>query len=81
MTDRGADTDKTPVPCNQINIFVGLGLLSTPYAYRAGGYIAGVALLLLSSLFCLSGHLIVAAFQYLPVDAPRSFPQLGEGIM
>ncbi|KFM27547.1 Vacuolar amino acid transporter 1 [Auxenochlorella protothecoides] len=63
---------------NVINIFVGLGLLSTPYAYRAGGYIAGVALLLLSSLFCLSGHLIVAAFQYLPVDAPRSFPQLGK---
>lgn len=61
----------------QINIFVGIGLLSLPYAFKAGGYLSGVALLVVAVLFCLSGHLIVKAFEYLPLGVARSYPELG----
>lgn len=66
---------------SQVNIFIGLGLLSCPYAFKAGGYVSGVLLLtVIAPLFCLSGHLIVAAFQYLPLTAPRSYPELGTSL-
>lgn len=71
------------LPCSssQVNIFIGLGLLSCPYAFKAGGYVSGVLLLtVIAPLFCLSGHLIVAAFQYLPLTAPRSYPELGTSL-
>lgn len=72
----GLDCVRAPSPL-QINIFVGIGLLSLPYAFKAGGYLSGVALLVVAVLFCLAGHLIVKAFEYLPLGVARSYPELG----
>lgn len=62
---------------NILNVFVGTGLLSMPFALRKGGWAAlGVQALLLP-LFALSGQLIVWAFDLLPAAVPRTYPALG----
>ncbi|KAL4443562.1 hypothetical protein ABPG75_011299 [Micractinium tetrahymenae] len=62
---------------NILNVFVGTGLLSMPFALRMGGWVAlGVQALLLP-LFALSGQLIVWAFDLLPAAVPRTYPELG----
>ncbi|KAL4447326.1 hypothetical protein ABPG77_007359 [Micractinium sp. CCAP 211/92] len=62
---------------NILNVFVGTGLLSMPFALRKGGWAAlGVQALLLP-LFALSGQLIVWAFDLLPATVPRTYPALG----
>ena len=64
--------------CKQINIFVGLGLLSMPYAMRLSGWGGLGALAALTSLFWLSGKLIVHAFDKMPLHQPHTYPALGE---
>ena len=65
----------TPMPA--ANIFIGLGLLTIPYAVKKGGWAALGALGLLVPLFGCSGQLICGAFDCLPPRAPRSYPELG----
>ena len=64
-------------PTPAANIFIGLGLLTIPYAVKKGGWAALGALGLLVPLFGCSGRLICAAFDCLPPRAPRSYPELG----
>jgi hypothetical protein len=59
---------------NVINLFMGVGLLSLPYAMRLGGWSAAVALVVVTVLFGFSGHLIVAGFQKVIVCAPTHPP-------
>lgn len=62
---------------NILNIFVGLGLLTMPYACMKGGWAALAVLLVLVPLFATSGQLICRAFDLLPATAPRTYPALG----
>ncbi|KAL4428159.1 hypothetical protein ABPG75_002248 [Micractinium tetrahymenae] len=62
---------------NVLNIYVGLGLLTMPYACMKGGWAALGFLLVLVPLFATSGQLICRAFDLLPASAPRSYPALG----
>lgn len=66
-------------PPLQVNLFLGVGLLSMPYAIHKGGWAALVPLCLVTSLFGLSAHLIIAAFDRLPPLVPKTYPELGEG--
>mmetsp|Transcript_10239 Transcript_10239/g.26245 ORF Transcript_10239/g.26245 Transcript_10239/m.26245 type:complete len:454 (+) Transcript_10239:387-1748(+) len=62
---------------NVVNLFMGVGLLSLPYATKLGGWMALPALVLASALFCFSGHLIVSSFR--KVTGPsHSYSALGE---
>lgn len=63
---------------NLINIFMGLGLLSMPYAMRLSGWLGILALAALTCLFCLSGKLIVHAFDKMPLHRPHTYPALGQ---
>ena len=67
-----------PVPLLQINIFMGLGLLSMPYAMRLSGWLGLAAMAALTCLFCLSGKLIVHAFDKMPPHCAQSYPNLGQ---
>lgn len=62
----------------QINIFVGMGLLSMPYAMKLSGWLGLVGLAALTALFCLSGKLIVRAFDKMPSHQPHTYPALGK---
>ncbi|KAK9806857.1 hypothetical protein WJX72_005136 [[Myrmecia] bisecta] len=62
---------------NVINVFMGIGLLSMPYAMRLSGGVGLLALAATTALFCLSGKLIVHAFDRLPDSAPHTYPALG----
>ena len=61
----------------QINIFVGLGLLSMPYAMRLSGWLGLAAMAAMTCLFCLSGKLLVQAFDKMPLHCAQTYPALG----
>lgn len=60
-----------------LNIFVGLGLLSMPFAVMKGGWVALIALGLLVPLFAASGQLICLSFEMMPGGMPRTYANLG----
>ena len=62
----------------QINVFMGIGLLSCPYAMRLSGWAGLLSLAGATCLFCLSGKLIVAGFNKIPADMPQTYPALGD---
>lgn len=80
-SDGGADTVRGTslgqTCANLINIFVGLGLLSMPFALMKGGWVALVALAILVPLFGCSGQLICSAFDLMPAGVPKTYPNLG----
>jgi len=60
-----------------VSIYVGLGLLSQPYAIHLGGWAALAALAGVAALFYTSASLLVSACDALPESAPKSLPHLG----
>lgn len=65
------------LPRSQLNIFIGVGILSLPYGLRESGWFGIGALFSLAVLFCASGLVIVKAFSFLPSHASKTFPALG----
>ena len=57
---------------------MGLGLLSMPYAMRLSGWLGLAAMATLTCLFCLSGKLIVHAFDKMPLHHAQTYPALGQ---
>ena len=49
-----------------------------PYAMRLSGWAALGALAVASALFCLSGRLLVGAFDQIPAHMSHTYPALGE---
>ena len=64
-------------PDAQVNIYMGLGLLSMPYAMRLSGWFGLLALLASTAVFCTSAKLLIRAFQTLPAGILHSYPNLG----
>lgn len=62
---------------NVVNVYVGLGLLSKPYAVAEGGWTSVVALALLCAVANVTGKLIVRGFAKLPAK-DRTYAGLGE---
>lgn len=62
---------------NVLNVYVGLGLLSKPYAIAEGGWLSLAALALLCFTANLTGKLIVRGFAKLPREE-QSYAALGE---
>ena len=62
----------------QVNIFMGIGLLSMPFAMRQGGWVGMLALAIATAVFCISGKLIVRNFEKMPSDVAHTYPALGE---
>mmetsp|Transcript_13585 Transcript_13585/g.41061 ORF Transcript_13585/g.41061 Transcript_13585/m.41061 type:complete len:381 (+) Transcript_13585:378-1520(+) len=65
---------------NLQNVFMGIGLLSMPYAMRLSGWMGLVALTLASALFCTSGFLIVLGFERVSAG-PKTFARLGSAAL
>lgn len=61
----------------QVNIYMGLALLSMPYAMREAGWVGILALALSVGLLCLSAKLLTAGFSVIPFSEPHSYPNLG----
>jgi vesicular inhibitory amino acid transporter len=61
----------------QVNIYMGLGLLSMPYAMRLAGWFGLLALMASTAIFCVSAKLLIQAFQTLPAGMLHSYPNLG----
>ena len=61
----------------QVNIFMGIGLLSMPYAMSQSGWLGMVALGIATAVFCISGKLIVRNFEKMPADVAHTYPALG----
>jgi len=61
----------------QVNIYMGLGLLSMPYAMRLAGWFGLLALMASTAVFCISAKLLIRAFQTLPAGMLHSYPNLG----
>ena len=57
---------------------MGLGLLSMPYAMRLSGWLGLAAMAALTCLFCMSGKLIVQAFDKMPLHCAQTYPALGQ---
>mmetsp|Transcript_32242 Transcript_32242/g.91443 ORF Transcript_32242/g.91443 Transcript_32242/m.91443 type:complete len:504 (+) Transcript_32242:419-1930(+) len=62
---------------NVVNLFMGVGLLSLPYSFRLGGWLATPALALATLLFAFSGHLIVEGFRKID-SGIHSYAALGQ---
>ncbi|KAK9907651.1 hypothetical protein WJX75_007699 [Coccomyxa subellipsoidea] len=62
---------------NMVNIFMGIGLLSMPFAMKQGGWIGMAALAGATAVFCLSGKLIVRNFDKMPPNTSHTYPALG----
>eukprot|EP00854_Cymbomonas_tetramitiformis_P024230 gene24230-29427_t len=68
---------------NVINTYVGLGLLSKPYAVKLGGWVSLAVLLVLTCLFNFTGKLVVRSFERIPggrQGAP-SYAELGKATL
>ncbi|CAL5228951.1 g12183 [Coccomyxa viridis] len=63
---------------NMVNIFMGIGLLSMPYAMSQSGWLGMVALGIATAVFCISGKLIVRNFEKMPADVAHTYPALGQ---
>lgn len=61
----------------QVNIFMGIGLLSMPYAMSQSGWLGMLALGIATAVFCISGKLIVRNFEKMPADVAHTYPALG----
>lgn len=61
---------------NLVNVYMGIGLLSMPYAMRLSGWSGLATLAIAAAVFCASGKLIVKSFERLP-DGPKSYARLG----
>ena len=61
----------------QLNIYCGMGILTMPYAMRMSGWAGLGALTAATAVFCLSGKLLIAAFDCLAPGSPHTFPALG----
>lgn len=61
---------------NLINVYMGIGLLSMPYAMKLSGWSGLASLAMAAMLFCFSGKLIVRSFERLS-DGPKSYARLG----
>ncbi|KAK9821002.1 hypothetical protein WJX74_000120 [Apatococcus lobatus] len=66
---------------NMVNIYVGVGLLSMPYAMRLAGWAGLAGLVAAVCLFGTSALLFVQAFDKLGPDAPHTFPALGQKVL
>eukprot|EP00884_Botryococcus_braunii_P012581 jgi/Botrbrau1/21323/Bobra.0184s0033.1 len=75
--ERAEGTTRVQATINVVNIYMGIGLLSMPYAMRLGGWLAIGALFLATTTFCYSGRLLVKAFDKLPPGAVHTYPALG----
>ncbi|KAK9825697.1 hypothetical protein WJX81_006348 [Elliptochloris bilobata] len=62
---------------NVVNIFIGMGMLSMPYAVMLGGWLSLGALVVAAAVFCVSGLLIVKNFDKVPAGMPHTYPALG----
>lgn len=62
----------------QVNIFMGIGMLSMPFAMRQGGWLGLLTLGIATAVFCLSGKLIVRNFEKLPPNESHTYPALGK---
>ncbi|EIE27286.1 hypothetical protein COCSUDRAFT_45803 [Coccomyxa subellipsoidea C-169] len=60
-----------------VNIFMGIGLLSMPFAMKQGGWVGMGALAAATAVFCLSGKLIVRNFDKMPPNTSHTYPALG----
>jgi vesicular inhibitory amino acid transporter len=61
-----------------LNVYIGLGLLSQPYAVKLGGWAGGLSVLAVTiASFTTSALLLPKAFALLPPGIPHSYPQLG----
>eukprot|EP00756_Hemistasia_phaeocysticola_P065501 Hpha_TRINITY_DN8598_c0_g1::TRINITY_DN8598_c0_g1_i1::g.146554::m.146554/K15015/SLC32A, VGAT; solute carrier family 32 (vesicular inhibitory amino acid transporter) len=70
---------------NILNLYVGLGLLSQPYAFAKGGWVTAGMLALSALLFSYTGKLIVRAFAacdkaVLGLEESTSYPDLGYAV-
>lgn len=61
-----------------INILLGIGILSMPYAMRGSGSAGLLSVLLCCFLFCTTGKFIHWGLDMIPDSAPRDYPGLGE---
>ncbi len=64
-----------------MQIYMGLGLLSMPYAMRLSGWLGLLALMASTAVFCISAKLLIRAFQTLPAGMIHSYPNLGEPLI
>lgn len=60
-----------------VQVFMGIGMLSMPYAMRLSGWSGIAALAGALALFNASAHLLVGGLEMLPAGVPRSYPSLG----
>eukprot|EP01083_Nonionella_stella_P088623 247097_1 len=58
-----------------LNLFVGLGLLSQPYAIRKGGVISLVMLLIITMIASYTGKILVRCFKNMPREM-KSYPDI-----
>lgn len=60
-----------------MNIILGIGILSMPFAMHMAGWAGIPAVLLCTLLFCWSGKLLAWALATIPEGLPQGYPQLG----
>lgn len=73
-----SSVDTTSNYCMQVNIYMGLGLLSMPYAMKLAGWCGVLSLMAASLTFCLSAKLLIHAFKTLPPGVPHTYANLGQ---
>jgi solute carrier family 32 (vesicular inhibitory amino acid transporter) len=78
------DTEINELGCSQttailstLNVFVGLGLLTMPYAFSVAGWFAIILLPLTTAGFLTSALLLLTAITRLPIGTPHTYMDLG----
>eukprot|EP00271_Cylindrocystis_brebissonii_P005064 TRINITY_DN17004_c0_g1_i1.p1 TRINITY_DN17004_c0_g1~~TRINITY_DN17004_c0_g1_i1.p1 ORF type:complete len:504 (+),score=52.01 TRINITY_DN17004_c0_g1_i1:183-1694(+) len=66
---------------NTVNLYVGVGLLSTGYAVKLGGWVSLLVLALSTYVFSWTAKLLCWAAEALPPDVPPSYPNIGKAAL
>lgn len=61
-----------------INILLGIGILSMPFAMRSAGAAGVLSVVFCCFLFCTTGKFIHWGLDLIPANVPRDYPSLGE---
>ncbi|MCO5585792.1 hypothetical protein L7F22_039728 [Adiantum nelumboides] len=63
---------------NGVNVMVGVGLLSCPYAVKEGGWGGMIVLVLFAIVSCYTGHLLRRCMDSRPIGVLTSYPDIGQ---
>ncbi|MCO5590509.1 hypothetical protein L7F22_044479 [Adiantum nelumboides] len=78
LTETSRQSNWMQATFNGVNVMVGVGLLSCPYAVKEGGWGGLIVLVLFAIVSCYTSHLLRRCMDNRPIGVLASYPDIGQ---